>query len=491
MPSRHLLCSGLLLLVGAVGIAPAFGAGAPAARPNVLFIAVDDLRVQLGCYGDPIARTPKLDRLAQRGTVFTRAYCQQAVCNASRQSLLSGRRPDSIRVWDLKTVFRDTAPDVVALPEHFKLNGYVTQSFGKIYHDGLPDPRSWSVPASFEAMPKREDYRTPENRSPRQGQKAAATEFVDAPDDAYPDGKVAAGAVAALEAFAREGARRPFFLAVGIRKPHLPFTAPKKYWDLYAGAEIPDVAASAPPAGAPEVALHEAVELRGYSDQPEAGPWTSAQISVLRRGYYAATSFADAQIGRVLDALERTALASNTIVVVWGDHGYHLGEHGLWCKTTNYEADTRVPLIVATPDRRPGGVRTPAIVELLDLYPTLVDLCGLPPRAGLEGRSFARNIGDASAPGRTGAFSQFPRPWLSGKTIRQPAIMGYSVRTETHRYVEWRRGGAADVVARELYSYRGDDLFETVNLADDPGEQARMRELRALLPAGPSPSTTR
>ena len=468
------------LLSGFLGFLAVTAFAAPE-RPNVLFISVDDLRPTLGCYGDPAAITPNLDRLASQGTMFTRAYCQQAVCGPSRASLLTGRRPDTIRVWDLRARFRETAPDAVTLPEHFKKQGYFTRSFGKIVHDGLPDPQSWSVPGGFDEdhMPKREDYRLPENRAPHKAQKAAATEFVDEPDDAYPDGKVAAGAVAVLEELSRNTSRAPFFLAVGIRKPHLPFTAPKKYWDLYENVRLPEIARRDPPVDAPEIALHDSAELRGYSDQPELGPWSEAQIATLRRGYYAATSFADAQIGRVLDTLERTGLAKNTIVVVWGDHGYHLGEHGLWAKTTNYEADTRVPLIVVTPDGRSKGVRTTALVELLDLYPTLLELCGLPAVKGLEGQSLAPNLGNADAPGRAAAFSQFPRPWI----YRDHAdVMGYSVRTATHRYIEWRRFGTSEVIARELYAYTGDEVFEVKNLAVDSAQASRVRELAALLP---------
>lgn len=468
------------LLACAFGLVVTAVLGAPAgSRPNVLFIAVDDLRTELGCYGSSAAITPHLDALAQRGTLFERAYAQQAVCNPSRQSLLTGRRPDAIRVWDLRTVSRDTAPDAVPLPEHFKRHGYFTRSFGKIYHDGLPDPQSWSVPAQFEAVSKREDYRLEANRAPHRGNKATATEFVDAPEDAYPDGMVAAGAVAALEELSRGDSRQPFFLAVGIRKPHLPFTAPKKYWDLYANVAIPPIEQPAPPAGAPELALHTSVELRGYSDQPRTGPWSADQVATLRRGYFAAMSFADAQIGRVLSALDRTGLAKNTLVLVWGDHGFHLGEHGLWAKTTNYEADTRVPLIVATPEGRARGVRTRALVELVDIYPTLVELCGLPMPARLDGRSFAVNLGDASVRGRRAAFSQFPRPWMYRD---RPAEMGYTVRTDTHRYVEWRKFGTRDVVARELYEYGHDTRFESINLAADPAHAKRIAELAALLP---------
>lgn len=450
-------------------------------RPNVLFIAVDDLRLNLGCYGDAAAITPNIDRLAARGTRFGRAYTQQAVCNPSRQSLLSGRRPDSIRVWDLRAEFRETAPDVVTLPEHFKLNGYRTQAIGKIYHDGKRDAASWNEPELHIFVPKREDYRLAENRSPHKGSKAAATEFVDAPEREYPDGKVADAAVDSLKKFAaRAPDAPPFFLAVGFRKPHAPFTAPKHYWDLYDPAKIPPVVHPAAPRLAPDLALHDSAELRGYSDMPEVGSLTPAQSARVRHGYYASTSFTDAQVGRVLDALDRTGLAKNTIIVLWSDHGYHLGEHGLWCKTTCYEADTRVPFIIATPDDRPRGVRTDALVELLDIYPTLIELCGLPSREKLEGRSLVPSLGNPAAPGRDAAYSQFPRPWPMRKDA-EPGVMGYAVRTATHRYIEWRKFGTLKVVARELYAYRGDELFETENLAARPENAALVRELAALL----------
>ncbi len=455
-----------------------------ASRPNVLFIAVDDLRVNLGCYGDPVAKTPAIDALAARGVKFTRAYCQEAVCNPSRQSLLTGLRPDTLRVWDLKTHFRKTSPGVVSLPEHFKNNGYFAQSFGKIFHGEAPmaDPASWSVPEQWEYIAKRDDYRLPANREPPgKTQKAAATEFVGESDDDYPDGKVAAGAVAALDRFGKGDPAKPFFLAVGFMKPHLPFTAPKKYWDLYEGVKIPEPAQSTPPRGAPPVALHDSTELRGYSDMPKIGPVPPEQAIALRRGCYASTSFTDAQVGRVLAALDRSGLAKNTLVVLWSDHGFHLGEHGLWAKTTNYESDTRVPLIVVRPGQK-GGETCPALVELLDLFPTLVDLCGLTAVAKLEGQSLRPWLDDPARASRVAAFSQFPRPWVYRAG---PEFMGYAVRTATHRYVEWRRFGTREVVERELYAYRGDELFETENLAANPAEAARIRELSQLLPAGP------
>lgn len=452
-------------------------AAAQTPRPNVLFIAVDDLRTNLGCYGDAAALTPAIDALAARGTRFDAAYCQQAVCNPSRTSLLTGRRPDTIRVWDLVTKFRDTTPGVLTLPQYFKQHGYFTAMVGKIFHDGsaMGDPASWSEPAQLDGIPKRDDYRLPENR---QGGKAAAYEFVDAPEGDYPDGRVADAAIAALVRRARTPGE-PFFLAVGFRKPHLPFTAPKKYWDLYEGRSLPSVAVPEPPAGAPAVALHDSIELRGYDGQPARGEsFTAAQTAELRRAYYAATSFTDAQIGRVLAALAAAGLDRNTVVVIFSDHGFHLGEHGLWVKTTNYEADTRVPLIIA----RPGGTGavTGALSELLDLYPTLADLCGLPAPAGIEGRSLRPWLEAPAAPGRPAVFSQFPRPWLLRGA---PGVMGYAVRTAGHRYVEWRNWATGLVEARELYALPKPGDFETANLAGRPEEAARERELAALLPA--------
>lgn len=462
-------------------------AAASARPPNVLFIAMDDLRTDLGCYGDPLAITPHLDQLAARGMVFKHAYCQVAVCNPSRASLMTGRRPDSIRVWDLKTHFRTNVPDVVTLPQHFKAHGYHSEAIGKIFHDPpkFRDAPSWSVPAQLDDTEAvRGKYAHPDNLriyqpNGRPGQeKAAATEAAEVPDNDYIDGRVADLAIARLRAVAAQPS--PFFLAVGFRRPHLPFSAPQRFWDLYDPAKLKTVPHPEPPRGAPALALHDSPELRGYTDMPELGPVSPDKVATLRHGYYAATSFSDAQVGRVLSALREQDLEKNTIVVVWGDNGYHLGEHGLWSKTTNYEVDTRVPLIIAYPGQPHPGAATSALVELLDVYPTLVDLCGLPVPAGLEGRSLRPWL---ESPGRTGpaaAFSQFARPWPYGK---QPEVMGYAVRTATHRYIEWRRFGTREVVDRELYALDGEQLFETENLADRPAEAARVRELAALLPA--------
>lgn len=465
----------------------------PAPRPNVLFIAVDDLRTNLGCYGDPLALTPKVDALAARGVRFEAAYCQQAVCGPSRASLMTGRRPDTLRVWDLVTHFRRTTPDVVTLPQYFKQHGYHSAMVGKIYHDGksMRDPASWSQPEQLDDVPKREDYRLPENRREGKGSKAAPFEFVDAPEGEFPDGRVAEAAIALLAArgkTAKVVGAQPFFLAVGFRKPHLPFTAPKKYWERYAARGIPPPTRALAPTGAPAMALHDSAELRGYSDLPKRGDFSPVQIAELRRAYYAATSFTDAQIGRVLAALDEQGLADNTVVVLFSDHGYHLGEHGLWVKTTNYEADTRVPLIIVPPRTpseaaRPAGRATEALAELLDLYPTLVDLCGLPAAPGVEGRTLRPWLENPAAPSREAAFSQFPRPWISKDT---PKIMGYAVRTATHRYVEWREFATGAVQARELYELARPGDIETHNLSGTAALADVEKSLVALLPATPN-----
>lgn len=457
---------------------PESGAKPVETRRNVVFIAVDDLRPALRCYGDQTARTPNIDRLARRGTLFNRAYCQQAVCGPSRASLMTGRRPDTIEVWDLATHFRKTTPDVVTLPQHFKQHGYHSQCVGKIYHGkkALQDSPSWSAPEKFNVPVKREQYVLQKNRPGEKSGKMAACECADVPDNAYWDGKIADEAVRALE----KNRDKPFFLAVGFMKPHLPFSCPKKYWDLYDRNSIAPPANPEKPAGAPQIALHDSVELRGYTDIPNKGPLSSEKIAELRHGYYACVSYTDAQIGKLLDALDRLDLSRNTVIALWGDHGWHLGEHALWCKTTNFELDTRVPMIVAAPGRERAGAKTDALVEFVDIYPTLVELCGLPMPKGLEGVSVAPLLNNPNLPWKKAAFSQFPRPWFYKK---QPAVMGYTIRTRRHRYTEWIDFKTRKVLARELYEHPNDS-GETVNLADKPEHAQEARRLSKMLHAG-------
>ncbi len=369
--SVHSVVAGGLLVVG-LCLTIAGTADTPADRPNVLFIAVDDLRAQLGCYGDPIVKSPRIDALAKSGTLFTRAYCQQAVCNPSRASLLTGLRPDTIGVWDLPTHFRQNVPDVVTLPQLFKQHGYFTQNIGKIFHnwrqdDYKGDPPSWSVPAVMHYNRHGADEALVKGELPPNEADVPKCEIRDVPDDAYFDGRIAKLATRALRDL--KSKHQPFFFAVGFWKPHAHFNAPKKYWDLYDPGDIQPPAPLHPPKDVPKIAMHDVREICGDFKNRPGGKPTAADALALRRGYYAATSYVDAQVGKVLDELDRLALRDRTIIVLWSDHGYHLGEHALWAKTSNFELDARVALIIATPHHKPSQ-RTDAIVELLDLYPT-------------------------------------------------------------------------------------------------------------------------
>jgi len=452
-------------------LAAATGMAAPAQRPNVLFIAADDLRMNLGCYGDPVAKTPNLDRLARRSVIFERAYCQQALCNPSRSSLLTGLRPDTLRVWNLPTHFRETVPDVVTLPQYFKQHGYFTQNVGKIFHNWRTkiqgDPLSWSVPATLHFATHAQDVAQVDGGAPPPNQaRARNAEARDVPDEAYYDGRVAAAAVQAL----REVSRRlePFFLGVGFWKPHTPFNPPLRYWNLYRREAIPPLRHPARPAGAPAIAFHRAGEGLGQDE---------AAFQEWRHGYYAGTSYLDAQVGKVLDELDRLGLAEKTVIVFWSDHGFHLGEHGLWGKTSNFELDAQVPLLIAVPGMKSAGARSTALVELLDLYPTLVDLCGLPGKVGLEGTTLRPLLENPRAAGKAGAFTQHPRPaHLTGPG----EAMGYSLRTARHRYTQWREWTTGRVLAQELYDHNRDP-DETVNRSGDAGSAALVRELAAQL----------
>jgi iduronate 2-sulfatase len=475
----------LLRLGCAISISAA--AAAASSKPNVLFIASDDLRTELGCYGDSVVRSPNVDALAARGVVFTRAYCQQAVCCPSRSSLLTGLRPDTIRVWDLQTYFRNTVPDVVTLPQTFKDHGYFSQDIGKIYHNDtrpasagarMYDLPSWSVKPIFAAGEHWRDWVTPgQPGGPKV--KQGPMQAVDAPDDAYFDGKIASAAIAALRRFAASG--QPFFLGVGFWKPHLPYNAPKKYWDLYEPAGVPGPANPRPPEGAPAIALHDSFELRNYAGMPKTGDISAADTRRLRQGYYACISFMDAQLGRVLAELRALGLADNTIVVLFGDNGFHLGEHDLWGKTSNYELDAHIPLIISAPGRGKHAVRAAGLVELLDIYPTLLELCGLPAQPGLQGRSLVPLLEDPERPGKAAVLTQHPHPFYTPHAT----AMGYALRTERYRYVEWRDLATSAVTATELYDYEQDPL-EQRNRAGDPSSASlvkslagQLRELRA------------
>ena len=459
---------------------------AEARRLNVLFIAVDDLRPEMAASGSDLVKTPNLDRIAARGTTFERAYCQQAVCSPSRSSLMTGRRPDATRVWDLETHFRKALPDAVTVAQYFKNNGYHSQGMGKIFHGGFDDAPSWSVPwntpkaPTYASAAAQKEQTDPANKNKKGKLKGPATEQQDVPDDTFVDGKVARLAASTLAELKRQD--RPFFLAVGMARPHLPFVAPKKYWDLYDPAKIYEPAFRKLPAGAPAFVGHNNSELKSYSDIPDLGPIDDQTARHLRHGYYAAISYMDAQVGLVLDALEKEGLADNTVIVLWGDHGWQLGEHGLWHKHTNFELAARAPLIISAPGQKAAGRKSLSLAEFIDIYPTLADLCGLPKPKDVEGVSLKPVLDDAAAKVRPVAISQYPRS-DAGKSL-----MGYSLRDDRWRLTLWRDRATNAIHATELYDEVGDP-HETVNVAAKPEHAEVIARLTKFLPPPIAPAT--
>ena len=470
-----------------------------ALKPNILFIAVDDLRPELGCYGKDYIKSPNIDGLASKGMVFNRAYCQQAVCSPSRSSVMTGRRPDTTQVFDLVTHFRVALPDVVTLGQHFKNNGYFVQGMGKIYHGNLDDPPTWSVPWQKPSAPL---YGLPENRAldgrkyegepdgdtnpeakkkskkvasePEQGatrkpnMRGPAFEGADVADDTFQDGKLANLAVSTLRELGKKP--EPFFLAVGFIRPHLPFVSPKKYWDLYDPAKIELAPNPFLPEDAPPYAILPGGELRLYHGIPQ-GHLPDDLARQLKHGYYAAVSYTDAQVGKVLDELDRLGLRTNTIVVLWGDHGWKLGEHDAWCKHSNVENDVNAPLIISAPGMKTAGQHTDALVEFVDIYPTLAELAGLPLPSGLEGTSFKPVLENPVRHWKTAAFSQYPRSAHGTK------LMGYSMRTDRYRFTRWvQKDDHSKVDAVELYDHQVDPQ-ENANIANVPANKELVEKL--------------
>jgi arylsulfatase A-like enzyme len=506
-------------------------------KPNVLFIAVDDLKTVLGCYGDKIIKTPNIDRLAKMGTVFLNNYCQQAVCGPTRASLLTGMRPDVTKIRDLHTKMRDINPDILTLPEYFISQGYTTSGIGKIFHpscvDKKFDPQSWSIPFLVakesdysNGFPVQKHYQSPELKAlntkeevvstvengkgkkkgekkgekkskkeadDEEGARGPAFECLDLPDDAYDDGVSAKLAVKQIEML--NAAKKPFFMAVGFRKPHLPFVSPKKYWDLYKRDDMPVAEFQEHAANSKIFSYQYPGELTNYSgvkefakfDKNEANKFGLAieKQKELVHAYYAAVSYTDAQIGILLNTLEKLGTLNNTIIVLWGDHGWHLGDHDMWGKHTNYEQATKAPLIIAAPGLKAG--QTKSMTEFVDVFPTLCELSGGEVPAYLDGKSLVPVMKNNKASVKEYAMSQYPRKMDKADINKvedgKGKLMGYSMRTEQYRYTVWLKNFTSDqvysadkVYTKELYDYVKDPL-EKVNVSDDTKYAAIVADL--------------
>lgn len=463
-------------------------------HPNVLFIAVDDLRPSIGCYGDARAITPNIDRLAQTGVRFDRAYCQVAVCNPSRASLMTGLRPDKLGVWTLPIHFREAMPAAVTLPQWFRSHGYTAVSHGKIFHNPTPDPQSWSEPirdtprlespypegtnqliaeAQRGLMPN--DWRKRSLRGP-------STAAPDVGDSELIDGARTDMAIEDLKRLAKSD--QPFFLAMGYIRPHLAWIAPKKYWDLHDPDLLPVVLDGKVTTETPAYALSNSYELTHYVDLINfPKPWDEKRVEGeqarhLMHAYYSCISYVDAQIGRLLDALQQAGLRDNTIVVLWSDHGWKLGEFNGWGKMTNYEIDTRVPLIISAPSLPRVGTSTDELTELLDLFPTLCDLAGIATPDFVDGESLMQVLANPDEEHQTAAYSQYFR------RAEGSEYMGYAIRTKQYRFVEWRDFGSGEVKSLELYDHDVDPA-ESENLARSGNEDLIDRLTMQLLESHP------
>ncbi len=496
-------------------------------KPNILFIAIDDLRPELGAYGSEVAITPNMDALAAEGLLFNNAYCQEAICSPSRASVMTGARPETIKVIENFSYFRDLNPDIVTLPQYLQTAGYETVYTGKIFHPGYTDEElSWSRKAysgpKVEEMPDRvRGYVLAENQeifrknraeviakygenAPRNGLgKGPAYEFADAPDNSYEDGHNTELAIETMKEMAQND--KPFFLGLGFLKPHLEWIAPKKYWDMYEDVDLQLTDQHEGPVNGAAMGLHASFELRARADIPNYGDIEEEQAKNLKRAYLATVSYVDAQIGKMLKALEEEGLRDNTIIMLWSDHGWHLGDMGIWGKATNYEIATRVPLIVSTPNMPDAvrGSKTNALVELVDMYPTLCELAGVSIPESVEGQGFKPLLTNPNMEWKTAAFTQFPSPalreWAANplsKGMRETSfgplleevedrikkqqgdkwnrdlfenrLMGYSMRTSQYRFTVWKdyTDTKAKPIFFELYDHKNDPT-ETVNIANE------------------------
>ncbi len=443
-------------------------------KPNILFIGIDDLRLELGAYGNTLVKSPHIDRLAKTGMLFTQAHCQVPVCGASRASLLTGLLPTTNRFLNYATAVDKDAPNVTSLPANFKNNGYHSVCLGKIFHyPNDNESASWSEPAvrldwnqledgswSWEGW---HDYQRPENiKMDKETGKGPPYENADVPDNAYTDGQTVDMAVQKLEAFKDQ--EEPFFLAVGILKPHLPFNAPQKYWDLYNKEEFKLPVNYHVPENVPKEALFNWGELRAYEGVPEQGPVSDSMAINLIHGYYASVSYADALVGRMLDALDDFGLAENTIVVLWSDHGYFLGEHSFWTKHALFELSINVPLIIRDP-KAEKAMTSEALVDLVDVYPTLCDLANLEKPTHLQGKSFHALFDNPTSKHRQFSYTRFKN--------------GESIKDTDFRYTQYF-DSTGMVTSDMLYDHK-DDPAENGNVVSDNEYTGQIEGLKQKL----------
>lgn len=449
---------------------------------NVVFIVADDLNTNLGCYGQQGVITPNLDKLASESLVFDRAYCQASLCNPSRSSFMTGMRPGSLDIYTNEPHFRGVFPKVKTIAQSFKENGYISQGIGKIFHNWGQaihgDPDSWSLPEVNHYAAHYQDMYVPGRAFALHSdiEKGPAVQCVDVPDEAYLDGRISSRAVQAI----KEAGEAKFFLAVGFWKPHLPYNAPKKYWDLYDREALPILKYPHEVPGVSEFAYIGSSEARSYTDVPKTGEISQNKKRELRHGYLAAISYLDAQIGKIMDALEKQDLRKNTIIVVLSDHGYHAGEHGQFGKWTQFEQGTRVPLFISVPGMDNHGKRSSSLVELIDLFPSLVDLCGISTRSyqgQLEGKSLVPVLKDPSFKVKDFAISQISRLQSGGPGF---GILGSSIRNERYRFNIWQDRQTGKIVSEELFDLQK-DVDNATNISDLKSAQSIKEDLLSKL----------
>lgn len=484
-------------------------------KPNILFISIDDLGPNLGAYDNAYIKSPNLDKFAESGMTFRNTYCQSAVCAPSRASLMTGLRPDSTRVWHLGDKFRKINPATVTMPQHFNKNGYHTVCIGKIFHNYMPDSISWDEPDLRPAQFVRQEWLKRDgetfyvNEETQRKQKikrdiliskrpnyyadgwnnGPAWEMEDVHDSLYFDGAQTELAKRTLTRLATN--EKPFFLALGYFRPHLPFAVPKKYWDLYDRDSLPMASNPFIPGQSPVMSMNSMYELRGYDgfsniQHPTKNVMSEDTARILKHGYYASVSYVDALLGKVIQHLKELDIYDNTIIIVWGDHGWKLGEHNSWCKQTNYNIDIHVPMMIYTPNQLNKGKQTFGITELVDMFPSLCELAGIETPGYLQGTSFVPLMENPDREWKKAAFSQFhrrPKVTPDGKRY-----MGYSIKTKAYHYVAWyywnnetkERG---EFVTHELYDSQADP-DENINIADKEENKELIAELSNQLMEG-------